>query len=371
MKKAKSIFYIGTILSILIAVILIHSFQNHTPQASDWMIRQINRDFSRFTNQTSLSQKKIIQIAENPAYDDCLFVHFSIQKNKVSMSHRISPSHILAKEHLYPRMRALQNSLQQTVKKYPLPDMDFIISIHDALHTPFDIPIFVMAKTDQLTNQILIPDFTALRGQYQVLPSQDITKEGVIPSWEKRKQQLIWRGGPGQHPPEGFAVSINPSDPHCLSRVKLCYLSTQYPEIINAKFSFLGPERASLSHFMGDFVPYEIQLMFKYQMLIDGFSCSYSTSGWRLFSGSLIFKEDSKHIQWYYNELKPYEHYVPVKEGLEDLIDKLKWAMTHDEEAKKIARQAREFALSNLTQEKNRLYLHSALVAYSKLNWVE
>ena len=106
-------------------------------------------------------------------------------------------------------------------------------------------------------------------------------------------------------------------------------------------------------------------------MLIDGYSCSYTTSGWRLFSGSLIFKEDSNHFQWYYKQLKPFEHYIPVKEGLDDLVERLKWAMTHDDDARKIARQAREFALSHITQEKNRLYLYYALLAYSKLNWTE
>ena len=248
MKKIRFIHYLGTIVAILIAVIVIYSPQNHVPKASDWMIGKI-KDISRFANQKTISQKKIIQIAENPAYDGCLLVHFSIRKNKASISHRISTPHILAKDHLFPHMRAIQNSLQQTLKKYPLPDMDFLVSVQDALHTPFDIPIFVMAKTDKLDNQVLIPDFTALRGQYQVLESEDITQDKAIPSWENRKQQLIWRGGPGQHPPEGFDISVNQTDPHCLSRVKLCHLSAQYPEIINANLPFLALKRLFYHNF--------------------------------------------------------------------------------------------------------------------------
>jgi len=370
MKKFWITLFLGITLLIAAAALAVFSFRHHAPRASDWMLRQINKDISRFTNQ-QISRKNIVQIADDPAYDGHLFVHFTIRKNKVMITHRISPSSILAKVHLFPRMRSIKNSLQQILKKYSLPDMDFIISIHDSLEAPFDVPIFVMAKTDYYDNQILIPDFEALRGRYQVLPSKDITQDSVIPSWTLRKEQLVWRGGPAQHPPEGFPASLDYNDPHCLSRVKLCYLSTQYPAMIDAKFSFLGPQDTCLSHFLGDFISFEAQLMYKYQMLIDGNSCAYSTSGWKLFSNSLIFKEDSNRIQWYYNELKPFEHYIPVKEGLNDLPEKLEWAKTHDSEAQKIGRHAREFALTHITQEKNRLYLYYALLAYSRLSWTE
>lgn len=357
-------------MSIFAAVIAVFSLWKHIPPADGWMIQQINEDLSRFANQ-KVSREKIKQIADDSANDGCLFVHFKIRKNQVTITHHISATHFLAKDCLFPRINAIKNSLSQVVKKYPLPDMDFIVSIHDALQVAYDIPLFVMAKIDRFDNQILIPDFEALRGRYQVLESQDITQDSSIPPWNQRKPKLFWRGGPGQHSPEGFPVSLNPNDFHCLSRVKLCHMSSQYPEMIDARFSYLGSQKEALSQYFGDFISFEDQLFFKYQMLIDGFSCSYSTSGWRLFSDSVIFKEDSNHYQWYYKQLKPFVHYIPVKEGLDDLVERLQWAMTHDDEARKIARQAREFALKNITQDKNRLYLYYALLAYSKLNWAE
>lgn len=363
---------IGMLIFVVFAAFAaIRHFSGRVPEPDEWMVRQISKDFARFVNQKGLSQKQIVQIAKDPAYDGSLFIHFSICKNKVSIDHRISPTHPLAKECLFPRMRAIQNSLQQVVKKYPLPDMDFIVSIHDALMTPCDVPVFVMAKVTGFDTQILIPDFEALRGRYQVLASQDITQDAAIPSWEEKKAQLIWRGGPGQHPPEGFAVSLSPEDPHCLTRIRLCDLATKHPDLIDAKFTYLEAAYDSLSRFLGGFVPFESQIQYKYQMQIDGYSCAYSTSGWKLFTNSLMFKEDSNHIQWYYNELKPYVHYIPVKEGLTDLLDQIQWAMMHDDEAEKIAREAREFALSHITEERNRLYLYHALLAYSKLDWVD
>ncbi len=145
----------------------------------------------------------------------------------------------------------------------------------------------------------------------------------------------------------------------------------QHPEWIDAKFSYLEESYKTLSSYVGGFVPYESQILYKYQMQIDGYSCAYSTSGWKLFANSLLFKEDSNHIQWYYNELKPYVHYIPVKEGLSNLLDQIQWAIDHDQEAKQIAAQARSFALSHITEDLNRVYLYHALLAYSRLNWVD
>lgn len=349
----------------------IHFLMQRAPDPHEWMVRQIESDLASVTNQ-KLSREKLREIARDPANEGSLFILFTIQKNKVSVEHRISPSHPLAKDCLYPRIRALQNSLQKTIRKYPLPDMDFIVSIHDALLTPCQVPVFVMAKVAGVDNQILIPDFEALRGRYQVLEGKDITEDSSIPAWEEKKEQLIWRGGPGQHPREGCSmVSLNPEEPDCLSRIKLCDLADKHPDLVDARFTYLEESYRSLSRYVGGFVPYESQIGYKYQMQIDGYSCAYTTSGWKLFTNSVMFKEDSKHIQWYSNELKPYVHYIPIKEGLSDLLDQIHWAIEHDDKSKEIASQARAFALSHITEELNRLYLYHALLSYSRIDWTD
>ena len=106
-------------------------FRKKAPEASEWMTQQIERDLSRFKDRTLL-RSGIAQAAQDPANDSHLLIHYSIRKNKVTASHRIPPDHSLAKDHLIPRMKAILTSVQNTVKKYPLPDMDFVVSIHDA-----------------------------------------------------------------------------------------------------------------------------------------------------------------------------------------------------------------------------------------------
>ena len=72
-------------------------------------------------------------------------------------------------------------------------------------------------------------------------------------------------------------------------------------------------------------------------------------------------------IQFFYNELSPWKHYVPVKSDLSDLPEKILWAKTHDEEAKLIADNAREFALTHIMPEHILLYCYKVLIKYASL----
>ena len=59
-----------------------------------------------------------------------------------------------------------------------------------------------------------------------------------------------------------------------------------------------------------------------------------------LAGGSLLLKTESKYYEHFYRDLKPFEHYVPVKEDLSDLMERITWARENDAEAKKIAENA-------------------------------
>ena len=73
------------------------------------------------------------------------------------------------------------------------------------------------------------------------------------------------------------------------------------------------------------------------------------------------------NVQWYYGGLEPYRHFVPVKEDLSDLLEKIHWAETHDAEAKEIADRATEFTRENLASEDTLVYLYHLLVKYASL----
>lgn len=48
----------------------------------------------------------------------------------------------------------------------------------------------------------------------------------------------------------------------------------------------------------------------------------------------MVLKQDSGYYEHFYNELRPWEHYIPVRADLGDLLDKIRWARSHDEEVK-------------------------------------
>ena len=53
---------------------------------------------------------------------------------------------------------------------------------------------------------------------------------------------------------------------------------------------------------------------------------------------ALVFKVDNEYLTWYDNLLKPYQHYLPVKKDLSNLVSLIKWANSHQETCHKIAR---------------------------------
>ncbi len=228
--------------------------------------------------------------------------------------------------------------------------------MHDRLGEDIGIPIFVMAKSRN-SNFILIPDFEALKELYQVLPNRDITQ--VESAWNEKKSTLVWRGSSVQR---GFDNNyfIRRNNMHQFSRIKLCQLSLEYPELIDAKFTIIEPtfieDPAILQKYKGDFLSYDAQLFYKYHILVDGSTCSFSHSGWKFFLNSLIIKPDSAEIQWHYNELKPWVHYVPVNSNLNDLVDRLLWAKRNDSEAERMA--------------KNALILHTPILPSSRIFFI-
>ena len=84
----------------------------------------------------------------------------------------------------------------------------------------------------------------------------------------------------------------------------------------------------------------------KYLVIVDGNGWPDRLSSF-LRSGSLVFLSTIQK-EWVINQLIPWEHYVPVKPDLSDLVEKLDWAYHHDEQAKKIAMNALAFAKNNL-----------------------
>lgn len=331
-----------------------------------WMELQINKDLECFKKK-SISLKRMNALYEKHRTKHCL-VKFTISNNQISIEHDLE--NYSNNDHSFvSRVNCFRDALILLSTYVRLPDTVFFITMHDEIFKKFDLPLFAMAK-EKNANFILIPDFEAIKEKYQVLDNKDITKTEF--PWHEKTGQLVWRGSSAQR---GFDHSneICADNLHLFSRVKLCQFSLQFPELIDAKFTLLCQvqDPSLLKTLRGEFMNFDRQLEYKYHILIDGNSCSYSNSGWKFFVNSVIFKPESSHIQWYYNELIPDVHYIPVQENLGDLVKKILWATSHDAEAETIAHNALEFANTHLTVNDNLVYLYYAILKYSQLKFVK
>ncbi|MBS0605122.1 MAG: hypothetical protein JSS60_08845 [Verrucomicrobia bacterium] len=331
--------------------------------APAWMYAQLDRDFAPYKEKT-ISLQAMNDFFTARA-SDLQLAKITIFNNNVSAA-TSSPPH---KNTANPRLESYLSAFRKLCSHLPMPNVTFLISLHDGIDssvkTSKEIPLFVMCKTGQIENGFLIPDFDALMNGFQVLAKADITQ--FEQPWETKAPSLIWRGSTAYG-----NIILNKSNLHLNYRVKLCQISKNYPQLIDAKFTIYaqgGQKVLSIRNLKGKKVSFENQLNYKYHILIDGNASSYSSSGWKFFTNSLIFKPDSPWFQWYYNDLKPWIHYVPVRTDLEDLVEKVQWAQTHDLEAKIIAANARQFALEHISEHLNLSYLYLAILRYSQLNF--
>lgn len=314
--------------------------------SDEWMQKQISEDLTPFQN-GFCSNCMIKYFEENK--DDQQLCLFSITNNKIKCrrSRNIPADN--------QRLIAIHWSLREIAKKSGLPDAVFVVSLHDSLDIPSPYPIFVMSKKigDQ---KVLFPDFEALVSRYQVINGVNLETTDFHIPWAKRRNKLIWRGS-------GAQGDITPENMHTKSRVLLCQLGREYPSLINAGFTRHIPP--CLEQYRKDHLSFEAIFSYKYQIWLDGNAASYSNSGWRLYTGSTVIKTDSNNIQWYYAELKPWVHYVPVKENLENLVETLLLLKDNEPLAMEIGANGLQFAREHISKQQNLKYFSDLIWAYS------
>jgi len=91
-------------------------------------------------------------------------------------------------------------------------------------------------------------------------------------------------------------------------------------------------------------------LQYKYLISVPGEVSSWSNLVWLMYSNSVVFLVENHNEQWYYKNIKAWEHYIPVKPDLSDLSERYNWALENEEKCKEIAEKGKEFT-KTLTYE--------------------
>ncbi len=350
-----------------------------------WMKDKLKSDFTFFYDKKITDKKINSTINQLNTYNKDVFVRVKIINGQIFI---LSYS----KKELTESFKGLFwvfNFINKKLKK--LPNVDFLISWRDGhpeLYQPnnlfpkdghimqnpsFQAPIFAASTLENINHIILLPDFLTL--YYWESLYQEITQanETVDYQWKNKIDKALWRGAPSD---KYYSMNNYKTKP----RYILSTLSKNHPKLIDAGYSCTllenGPiiekliiEEGLLINHMSK----PAHIKYKYLPTLDGYMCTWPGYIWRLLSTSVTFKQESDEIQWFYNALKPYEHYVPIKNDMSDLVEKIMWAKENDDLCKKISQNATEFIKNNMRVEHIYAHLFLILKEYAStqedMNW--
>jgi len=329
--------------------------QKLAKEPPEWMIQQIQSDLNSY-EKTKISKDALDLFFQGERIRNLNLIRFTLQNRQISCS--LDESHLESRQFRHI-LAAIKKLNQLTV----LPDVDFIVSLEDGFTEELGIPLFVYAKAKTVSSLILMPDFKALTG-YPTLRKQ-IEKGNQKWPWQDKITKAFWRGSTTG----GWLTLFNWDQ---IARVKLAILAQSHPKKVDARITKVVqcdleiPQLISEKGLLGKMISQQDHLKYKYLIDVDGNSCSFERYFWALLSNCLVLKQMTPNIQWYYGALKPYEHFIPVKEDLSDLLEKIEWAQTHDQEAKQIAENATRFVKNELAVEDILVYMTHLLREYAK-----
>jgi len=105
--------------------------------------------------------------------------------------------------------------------------------------------------------------------------------------------------------------------------------------------------------------------LLKYRFLLDIGGNGYSGRlKYLMFSRRPLLIVERQYVEFCHEELKPYEHFIPVKKDLSDLVEKTSWLLDNTIEGIKIAENMFKFAWSNfklgeLLKRVNSIYIEN------------
>ncbi len=249
----------------------------------------------------------------------------------------------------------------------PIPDCAFVLYLGDGTPPKQNCksPIFVCSKKISDDHAICIPAVSLLVDMIQN-KLRDVISAAKKFSWPNKKEKLFWRGAD-----TGVYTNYKKSP-----RFALVEIGSSNPQLIDAKFNMLAQtpwvdistkKEIEDRGFLGNSATIEEHLAYKYQITVDGNVATWERFYWQLFSNSVIFKQNSDDIEFYYDELKPWIHYIPVNNDMSDLVEKIFFAQSANNMCQEISQNANKFANDHLKREDLIAYIYHMINEYSKL----
>ncbi|XP_069746800.1 protein O-glucosyltransferase 2 isoform X3 [Narcine bancroftii] len=308
---------------------------------------QIQRDLAHFPFVDP--ERNAIEITKRFGQRQSL-CHYTIKDNKVYVK--------TSGEHVGFRI-FMDSILLSLTRKVKLQDIEFFVNLGDwplekrktteKLH-----PIFSWCGSEN-TRDIVMPTYditdSVLETMGRVSLDMMSVQANTGPSWENKNHTAFWRGRDSRK-----------------ERLELVKLGIKHPDLINAAFTnfFFFPHNETLYGPIVKHVSFFDFFQYKYQINIDGTVAAYRMP-YLLAGDSVILKQKSVYYEHFYNDLTPWEHYIPFKSDLSDLLDKIQWAKSHDIKAKMIAKAGQDYARNNLMADHIFCYYFKLFQEYADL----
>ena len=204
------------------------------------------------------------------------------------------------------------------------------------------LPLLTFGRTHSDPWSFLMPDPAFLGDQGYQTERAEIDRVLKELPWHQRTPTAIWRGAS-----TGCGGYQNWTE---APRIQLTALAKRMnqPSRLDAKISKVAEyndphryDKMSELGLLGDYLPLLEMLKYRYQIDVDGECCAWISFFLKLYSGNVVIKAHSDWLQWYYDQLLPWIHYIPVNKNFSDMPELLSWIESHDEPCRRIAEQAR------------------------------
>lgn len=344
------------------------SFLNYNSN-TEWMQDAVQLDLSDYKKKnlslndlscSDKSQSMFILIHDNEVFYNTYSedLNTSTEKGKLNSS----------------RVGVVLNVLKTISQSKTLPNTAFCLRYSDGLKDKEEtIPFFGFSKLRN-SQGILIPDSLQLgnssNNSHHVGDMMFVLDDVMtLVAWSKKENKAFFRGATTGG--EGGTDLWTKKNYLEKLRTKVVLLSQKNPNYIDAAFTTYVQFQDE--NFLNEFKKmFPVKkwadpsdwVRYKYLLDVDG-----NTSGWvrqrlLLASNSVMFKHNSKYIQWYSSLLKDGTNYIEVKNNFSDLLDKIIWATQNDSICKEISENATKLALNAFTVHATYEYFYKAIVEY-------
>jgi hypothetical protein len=201
-------------------------------------------------------------------------------------------------------------------------------------------------------NAVLVPDAVFFNsGGYARVREMALARP--VP-WRERNDEVLWRGATtglgllSDDDMSGFNQRLIPRTRMCLILKGVPGTSVAFAGVIQAADPEADKTRLAEAGVLADFVPLSEWTRRRFAIDIDGNSNAWSNPFQRLLLGCCLIKVQSERgfRQWYYGDMVPWQHFVPVRADMADLREKIDWCRAHPDECEAIAAAGQALAMA-------------------------